>query len=126
MQVVLALLWGRRLESDGITVHSTHPGWAATPGVTDSLPGFAKVMSPLLRDAEQGAGRFPVAVGQVGQRVECPVQVRGTVNEIQDGFLAHSGCGIVSCLGRSDMMNEAKRNCPGRERTKSQSNPEGI
>ncbi|AXB45917.1 SDR family NAD(P)-dependent oxidoreductase [Amycolatopsis albispora] len=55
MQVVLALLWGRRLECDGITVHSTHPGWAATPGVTGSLPGFAKVMGPLLRDAGQGA-----------------------------------------------------------------------
>ncbi|MCB0961341.1 MAG: hypothetical protein KDB04_17680, partial [Acidimicrobiales bacterium] len=32
-----------------------HPGWADTPGVTDSLPGFARVMGPLLRTAEQGA-----------------------------------------------------------------------
>ncbi|MEZ5138649.1 MAG: SDR family NAD(P)-dependent oxidoreductase [Acidimicrobiales bacterium] len=32
-----------------------HPGWAATPGVTDSLPGFARAMGPLLRTAEQGA-----------------------------------------------------------------------
>jgi len=32
-----------------------HPGWAATPGVTDSLPGFDKVMGPLLRSPAQGA-----------------------------------------------------------------------
>jgi len=54
MQVVLARLWGRELENDGITVHAMHPGWAATPGVTDSLPGFAKIMGPLLRNPAQG------------------------------------------------------------------------
>jgi NAD(P)-dependent dehydrogenase (short-subunit alcohol dehydrogenase family) len=54
MQVVLAQLWGRRLENDGITVHAMHPGWAATPGVTDSLPRFARLMGPLLRSPEQG------------------------------------------------------------------------
>ncbi|OZM73429.1 dehydrogenase [Amycolatopsis antarctica] len=54
MQVVLAQLWGRRLSGDGIAVHAMHPGWAATPGVTDSLPGFAKIMGPLLRTPEQG------------------------------------------------------------------------
>lgn len=32
-----------------------HPGWAATPGVTDALPGFDKVMGPLLRTPEDGA-----------------------------------------------------------------------
>lgn len=71
MQVVLALLWGRRLECDGITVHSTHPGWAATPGVTDSLPGFAKLMGPLLRDAEQGADTVVwLAAAEEGGRPE--------------------------------------------------------
>ncbi|GAA1953225.1 SDR family NAD(P)-dependent oxidoreductase [Amycolatopsis minnesotensis] len=53
MQVVLAGLWDREL--DGVAVHSMHPGWASTPGVTDSLPRFAKLMAPLLRSAEQGA-----------------------------------------------------------------------
>ncbi|MGA6165930.1 SDR family NAD(P)-dependent oxidoreductase [Amycolatopsis magusensis] len=71
MQVVLALLWGRRLECDGITVHGVHPGWAATPGVTDSLPGFAKVMGPLLRDAEQGADTVVwLAAAEEGGRAE--------------------------------------------------------
>ncbi len=55
MQVVLAEQWGERLAPDGVTVHSTHPGWADTPGVTSSLPGFNKVMGPLLHTAEQGA-----------------------------------------------------------------------
>jgi NAD(P)-dependent dehydrogenase (short-subunit alcohol dehydrogenase family) len=45
----------RVLEPEGTTVHSMHPGWAATPGVTDSLPAFDKVMGPFLRTPEQGA-----------------------------------------------------------------------
>lgn len=38
-----------------IIVHSMHPGWVDTPGVDAGLPGFGKVMGPLLRDADQGA-----------------------------------------------------------------------
>ncbi len=34
---------------------AVHPGWAATPGVTDALPGFDRVMGPILRTPEQGA-----------------------------------------------------------------------
>ncbi|CAN5571369.1 oxidoreductase [soil metagenome] len=34
---------------------SMHPGWADTPGVEAALPGFRKVMGPLLRDPEAGA-----------------------------------------------------------------------
>ncbi|GLW91993.1 SDR family NAD(P)-dependent oxidoreductase [Actinokineospora globicatena] len=55
MQVVLAEQWAQRLADTGVTVHSTHPGWAETPGVSGSLPGFNKVMGPLLRSPEQGA-----------------------------------------------------------------------
>lgn len=40
--------WGR-------DVYATHPGWAGTPGVTDSLPTFNKVLGPLLRSGESGA-----------------------------------------------------------------------
>lgn len=35
-------------------VYATHPGWADTPGVTDSLPKFNTVMGPILRDADSG------------------------------------------------------------------------
>lgn len=32
-----------------------HPGWADTPGVDASLPGFKRIMGPLLRTPEEGA-----------------------------------------------------------------------
>jgi dehydrogenase/reductase SDR family member 12 len=32
-----------------------HPGWADTPGLVDSLPGFHRLTGPILRDADQGA-----------------------------------------------------------------------
>ena len=38
-----------------IAFHALHPGWVDTPGVDDALPGFAKVMGPLLRTPAQGA-----------------------------------------------------------------------
>ena len=55
MQVHLAELWGDELADLGVVVHSAHPGWADTPGVQDSLPGFYKITKPFLRDAAEGA-----------------------------------------------------------------------
>lgn len=55
MQVVLAALWAQRMADQGIAVHSMHPGWARTPGITDSLPRFSRVLSPILRTADEGA-----------------------------------------------------------------------
>ncbi|NUR17123.1 MAG: SDR family NAD(P)-dependent oxidoreductase [Dermatophilaceae bacterium] len=55
MQLVLTELWAGDLAAEGIRVHSMHPGWAATPGVTESLPRFAALTGPLLRDADSGA-----------------------------------------------------------------------
>jgi len=55
MQVALAQMWADRLRTDHVAVHSMHPGWANTPGVTDALPGFVKLTAPILRTAEQGA-----------------------------------------------------------------------
>ena len=55
MQVHLAEEWATRLHPEGVAVHSTHPGWAGTPGLTDSLPGFSRLTGPLLRDADEGA-----------------------------------------------------------------------
>jgi dehydrogenase/reductase SDR family member 12 len=53
-EVVLADEWARRLAPE-VAVFSMHPGWVATPGLSDSLPGFDKAMRPLLRDAAGGA-----------------------------------------------------------------------
>ncbi|MGB3485430.1 MAG: SDR family NAD(P)-dependent oxidoreductase [Mycobacterium sp.] len=55
MQVVLADAWARRLADTDIAVESMHPGWVSTPGVSQYLPLFDKITSPLLRDATDGA-----------------------------------------------------------------------
>lgn len=55
MQVAFTPLMQERWAADGIAVHAMHPGWADTPGVVTSLPGFHKVMGPLLRDTGTGA-----------------------------------------------------------------------
>jgi dehydrogenase/reductase SDR family protein 12 len=54
-EVILSEEWGGRLAADGITVHSTHPGWVATAGIKSSLPRFNRLMGPLLRDPGAGA-----------------------------------------------------------------------
>ena len=54
-QVELLDILTVRWAAAGIAVYVMHPGWAATPGVTESLPTFDKVMGPLLRDIDQGA-----------------------------------------------------------------------
>ena len=52
-QVVLMREWARRSRREEFT--AMHPGWADTPGVSASLPGFARVMGPILRTPAQGA-----------------------------------------------------------------------
>ena len=54
-QVELLPVLARRWAAAGIGVHATHPGWADTPGVVESLPRFHKLTGPLLRDAAGGA-----------------------------------------------------------------------
>ena len=54
-QVVLAEEWTRDLLDTGITVNAMHPGWADTPGLRTALPGFSRVVGPLLRTPEEGA-----------------------------------------------------------------------
>lgn len=53
LQVVVAELLAQRHPQ--LPNYSMHPGWAQTPGITDSLPGFAKVLGPVLRTAAEGA-----------------------------------------------------------------------
>ena len=54
-EVVLTEQWAGRLRDRGIVVHAMHPGWADTPGVQSSLPGFRRVTRPILRTPAQGA-----------------------------------------------------------------------
>jgi dehydrogenase/reductase SDR family member 12 len=55
IEVVLSELWSLRMAGTGVVVNSMHPGWVDTPGLRDSLPGFHRVVGPLLRTPEQGA-----------------------------------------------------------------------
>ena len=54
-QVVLSERWAEELRGEGVTVHAMHPGWADTPGIAASLPGFRRLTRPILRTHEQGA-----------------------------------------------------------------------
>jgi len=54
IQVALVREWARRLAGTSVSVNAMHPGWADTPGLADSLPGFYRLMKPILRNAEQG------------------------------------------------------------------------
>ena len=53
--VTLTETWAAQLENSGVVANSMHPGWADTPGVASSLPGFHSITRRLLRTAEQGA-----------------------------------------------------------------------
>ncbi|WP_392542690.1 SDR family NAD(P)-dependent oxidoreductase [Oryzobacter telluris] len=54
-QVELLPVLAARWASHGVSVHATHPGWAATPGLDASLPRFAAALRPVLRSDTAGA-----------------------------------------------------------------------
>ncbi len=54
-QVVLAELWAERLRGTGIIVNAMHPGWADTPSVRSSIPGFYRMTRAILRTPAEGA-----------------------------------------------------------------------
>lgn len=54
-QLVLTHEWQRRYGGEGICFAAMHPGWADTPGLESGLPGFRRLMRPLLRTADEGA-----------------------------------------------------------------------
>jgi len=54
-QLVLMHEWVRRTMGSGVQFHAMHPGWVDTPGIRDSLPGFSRMIGPLLRTPAEGA-----------------------------------------------------------------------
>lgn len=56
-QVVLNELWADRIADTDIVFHALHPGWVQTPGISDALPGFSRLLGPLglLRSGDDGA-----------------------------------------------------------------------
>jgi len=63
-QVVLTAEWQRRYGARGIDFYAVHPGWADTPGLAESLPGFHRLMGPILRRPEQGVDTVVWLAGQ--------------------------------------------------------------
>ena len=53
-QVALIREWARRLRPAGVVANAMHPGWADTPGLEASLPGFARLVGGQLRTAAEG------------------------------------------------------------------------
>ncbi len=73
-QVALIREWARRIPAVEVTFTAMHPGWADTPGLSASLPGFRRLMAPILRTPAEGAdtivwlataGSPPVASGRL-------------------------------------------------------------
>ena len=71
-QVALMREWARRHRGP-VAFSAMHPGWADSPGLAASLPGFYRVMAPLLRSPAEGVDTIvwliadPAAVGSDGQ-----------------------------------------------------------
>ncbi len=53
-QVSLIREWARRVARRDVSFVAMHPGWADTPGLAAALPGFHRVMGPLLRTPARG------------------------------------------------------------------------
>ena len=53
--MILTEEWADKWRKQGIVVNAMHPGWADTPGVASSLPGFYRVTRSLLRTPQEGA-----------------------------------------------------------------------
>lgn len=53
-QLVLNQAWTARVDAREVAFQAMHPGWADTPGLRASLPGFFRVARPLLRTPAQG------------------------------------------------------------------------
>jgi NAD(P)-dependent dehydrogenase (short-subunit alcohol dehydrogenase family) len=53
VQVTLNEIWAERVPETQFV--AMHPGWADTPGVQESIPGFRRVTAPILRSAREGA-----------------------------------------------------------------------
>ncbi|HEY1480902.1 MAG TPA: SDR family NAD(P)-dependent oxidoreductase [Gaiellales bacterium] len=53
-EVAICEEWADRLRGSGIVVHAMHPGWSDSPGIRDALPGFSRLIGPILRTPEEG------------------------------------------------------------------------
>ena len=52
-QVTLNEMWAAKERA--VHFDAMHPGWADTPGVQESIPGFRRITKPILRSSKEGA-----------------------------------------------------------------------
>ena len=52
---MLSELWAEAFAGTRVVVNAMHPGWAETPGVERSLPGFFRLTRSILRTPAEGA-----------------------------------------------------------------------
>ncbi|MGI8657335.1 MAG: SDR family NAD(P)-dependent oxidoreductase [Candidatus Limnocylindria bacterium] len=53
-QVAMIREWSRRFPGGAVRFNAMHPGWADTPGLAEMLPGFHRLMQPVLRSPAEG------------------------------------------------------------------------
>lgn len=53
-EMALCQEWADRWRGSGIVVHAMHPGWSDSPGIREALPGFSRLIAPILRTPEEG------------------------------------------------------------------------
>ena len=46
-QVSLNATWATKVAHDECVFHALHPGWVATPGISEALPKFSRLLGPL-------------------------------------------------------------------------------
>ena len=46
--------WADELRGTGIVVHAMHPARSDSPGIREALPGFSRLIGPILRTPEEG------------------------------------------------------------------------
>jgi NAD(P)-dependent dehydrogenase (short-subunit alcohol dehydrogenase family) len=68
-QVMLVREWARRMRGGDVAFNAMHPGWADTPGLSASLPGFRQAMRPILRTPAEGVDTLAwLAAGGAARR----------------------------------------------------------
>ncbi len=95
VQVTLNQQWAQRLP-DGPLFAAMHPGWADTPGVQESLPGFRRITRPILRTPDQGAdtavwltyAEVPTGLFWLDRRARSTVRVPGRGATAEDARAA--------------------------------------
>lgn len=69
-QVVLSELWAERFRGSGVAVCAMHPGWADTPGVSQSMPTFHWLTRAILRTPAEGADTVVWLAAAPRERIE--------------------------------------------------------